>query len=251
MDEKNPNANAGDTAQGASNDSEPQYATLDQITDATSEMINKALTARNKQVESRVEKMLGDKLAELNKSFEDKLAKLLEANTQKSESVESSKKDTKSAPVEDNPAVKELQSQLAKVTKQLETTEREKKVETARARDKELRQKLSDELVKAGVDPARVKHAVGILVDSEKCVRYVDDTDEIVFLNSEGEEADLKSGTKSWIKTDDGKFYALPKGTRGSGERPTSKQGTTPSSSDPKAEMNGILAEAWTSGLFR
>lgn len=244
-------ANAGDTAQGAGNgEGEPQYATLDEITDATSEMINKALTNRNKQVEAKVEKAI----AELQKSFEEKLSALLDASKKAPEPAADDKPANGKAPanaapkVEENPVVKELQAKLATMQKQLETTEREKRAERDRARDKDLRQKLSDELVKSGVDPTRVRHAVGLLVDADKRVRYVDDTDEIVFVKDEdGEEVDLRAGLKSWAKSEDAKIYMPARGTTGSGDRASSKQ-KNQNGANPVEELGNALLDAFTRG---
>lgn len=248
-------ANAGDTANAGG---EAQYATLDQITDATSEMINKALTSRNKQVEAKVEKAI----SELQKSFEEKLNALLEANKKTSTSETATqnsgtegagkaptKEATKEAPkVEENPVVKELQAKLATVQKQLEATEREKRAERDRARDRDLRQKLSDELVKSGIDPTRVRHAVGLLVDADKRVRYVGDTDEVTFVKDEdGDEVDLKAGVKAWLKTDDAKIYLPARGTTGSGDRSSSKQ-KTQNGANPLEDLNNALLDALNRG---
>lgn len=196
-------AKAGDTAQGSG---EPQYATLDQITDATSEMINKALTARNKQLEAKVEKTL----AELTKKFEERVSQIQTAP---------GNKDSGEPKVEDTPVYKGLQKQLTEMQQKLELAEREKSAERSRARDRDLRARLSDELVKAGVDPSRVRHAVGLLVDSDKRVRNVDDTDEAVFLDTDGQEVDFRTGLKSWLKSEDAKIYMPARGTTGTGER--------------------------------
>lgn len=239
-------ADGSDKPQG-NEGGEPQYATLDQITDATSEMINKALTNRNKQVEAKVEKAI----AELQKSFEEKLTALLEANKKAPEPTVDDKKSKESAnaapKVEENPVVKELQAKLATVQKQLETTEREKRAERDRARDKDLRQKLSDELVKSGVDPTRVRHAVGLLADADKRVRYVDDTDEVVFLDEDGEPLDLKSGVKNWAKTEDAKIYMPARGTTGSGDRSSTKQ-KSQSGTNPLDALGSALVDAFNRG---
>lgn len=209
-------ANPGDNGQGG----EPQYATLDQVTDAVSEMINKAITNRNKQVESKMDKMLSD----LTAKFEERL--------KASAPTPSSSAEPK---VEDAPAYKGLQKQLSDMQQKLEAAERAKRSETLRAKDKDLRQRLSDELVKAGVDPSRVRHAVGLLVDSDKRVRYVDDeTDDVVFSDDDNQEVDFKTGLRSWLKSDDAKIYMSARGTTGSGDRrspeKTSKNGTSATS---------------------
>lgn len=234
------NDKAGDTAQGTEKEgSEPKYATLEEVTTAVSEMINKAITSRNKQVESKVEKMLVDLSTKMEEKF-----KLFEPKSEDpAVKDKTDPKDTKSAP-EETAAMKALQKQLADVQSKLEATEKEKKAARDRARDKDLRQMLADELVKSGIDPARVKHAVGLLVDSEKSVRYVaDDTDDISF-KFDNEDVDLKTGIKNWLKSDDAKIYMPPRGTTGAGGNRTLERRPQQQGNNILEELGNSIAEA-------
>src|SRR5207253_1798980 len=91
--------------------------------------------------------------------------------------------------------------------------------ERERRRSSALRQRLTDELVKGGMDGARARHAVGFLVDVEKRVKYAaDDADELVFADGD-EDLDLAAGLKAWLKSEDAKLYLPPRGVAGSGDR--------------------------------
>lgn len=225
------NANEGDTSQGG----EPKYATIEEVTEAVSELVNKAITNRNKAFEGKMTGML----SELTAKFEERM------KAQAAPAPSSSGPESK---VEDTPVFKGLQKQLADMQQKLEATEREKRAERAKGRDKDLRQRLSDELTKAGVDPARVRHAVGFLVDSDKRVRYVDeDTDEVVFTDEDNQEVDFRTGLRNWMKSDDSKIYQSARGTTGTGDRrpqeKTSRNGSSNVNQAQAAEdaMLGLL----------
>ena len=127
-----------------------------------------------------------------------------------------------------------------------ELTQREKKAaderdaERAKAKDGLLRQKLTDALVSGGVEAPRARHAVGLLVDAEKRVRWSEEDDKLVFQRGEHDEVDLAVGIKDWLKTDDGKFYLPPKGAQGSGDRP----GANPPRAPGGAPNRSALAQA-------
>lgn len=228
---KDDDANPGDTGQG----SEPKYATIEEVTDAVADMINKAITNRNKAFENKMSGMLN----ELSSKFEEKMKASAPQQTATSGSEPK---------VEDSPVYKGLQKQMADLQQKYETAEREKRAEKARGKDKDLRQRLSDELVKAGVDPSRVRHAVGLLVDSDKRVRYVEeDSEEVVFADEDNQEVDFRTGLRNWVKSEDAKIYISARGTTGSGDRrsqdKTSSKGSNNNNSAAMAEdaMLGLM----------
>lgn len=220
------NDKVGDTTEGGG----PNYATLDEIVGVVSEMVNKAITSRNKQVESKVDKLFND----FSAKFEERLSKL---PTDKPQSSGTEPR------IEETPVYKGLQKQLSDLQHKLETAENEKRAERSKARDKDLRQKLGDELVKSGIDPTRVRHAVGLLVDADKRIRYVDeDSDEVVFKDSDDQEVDFRTGLKNWVKSDDAKIYMPARGATGSGDRrPAERKGASSQSNNALEEVGMSL----------
>ncbi len=220
MSDDNEHDQAGDTAPGAS-----ASLTADQIVDIVSEVVNKAITARSKSTDSKVEKAL----SEFSKQFETRFSELNKEKTVASGEPK----------VEDAPAYKGMQKQLSDLQSKLESAENAKAAERLRGREKDLRARVADDLIKNGVDPTRVRHAVGLLIDADKKVRHVDDdTDEVVFTDSDDQEVDYKTGLKSWLKSDDAKIYMAARGTTGTGSQRSPGQNSSKNNSN-----NGESAE--------
>lgn len=194
-----------DSSQG----NEPKFVTED--------VLNKAITARLSQLEKKQKEQLAEALNSLapmlDKALEDKLA----AKPQDPPS----KKDRNS--VEDDPQFKGLKKELAELKAKADAAEAKAAQEAAKAKEAALRQKVADELGKHGIDSQRARHAMSFIVDAERRVRY-DDDDNLVFRDSDGQELDLMSGVKAWVKSDDAKIYLPPKGASGSGDRPAKTQ---------------------------
>ena len=87
-------------------------------------------------------------------------------------------------------------------------------------RDAALRQRVGEVLAGAGIEGVRARHAIGLLVDAEKRVRWSDDGESLVFRTADRDDAELEPGLRGWLKTDDAKLYLPPKGSQGSGDRP-------------------------------
>lgn len=145
--------------------------------------------------------------------------------------------------IENDPKFKGLQKQLEELTKQATTARQERDAEKAKQRDIALRQSLSEHLTKSGVDPKYVKHAVGLLVDAEKRVRYTEDGESIAFRDNDGTEIDLPTGLKSWVKSDDAKIYLPPRGASGSGDRPGGRP-AAPGASGSTSTSRGEVGRA-------
>lgn len=177
------------------------------------ELINRAITARF----STFEKKISQQVTEAVNGLFPKLDELVQSKLQPTTSS-SSPSDAKS--VDESPHVKGLQKRLAELEEQGRKFREERDAERLRARDVALRQRLTDELAKHGVDSRYVRQAVGFLVDAEKRVRWQDDEGEaLVFRDADGSELDLTTGLRSWVKTDDAKIYQPPRGASGSGDR--------------------------------
>lgn len=177
----------------------------------TAEELNKAITARFTDHQKKLEKHLET----FSGTLTGKLEELLK-------SVPAPKStDTADPPksASESPEFKGLMKQMEEIKRENLKIQQERDAERTKSKDATLRQQLSDALIKNGVDANRVKHAVGILVDSEKRVRFEEDGESIVFKDDDNTDVDLTTGIKSWVKSDDGKFYLPPRGVNGSGDR--------------------------------
>lgn len=179
----------------------------------TAEELNRAITARFSDHQKKLEKHLDG----FSTSLMGKLEDLIKTAPPSSATAEP----TKSAA--ESPEFKGLMKQMAELEKVNQRIQLERDAERTKSRDAALRQNLSDALIKHGVDATRVKHAVGILVDSEKRVRFEDDGETLVFKDTDNTDVDLLTGVKSWVKSDDGKFFLPPRGVNGSGDRGAGK----------------------------
>ena len=108
----------------------------------------------------------------------------------------------------------------------------------------DLRRTLAEELQTNGADPVRVPIAVGHLIDSSRRVKFeTDDEDDAppIFRLDEQQSVDLKTGIKTWIKTDEGKFFLPPSGANGSGSRPSKANGGTQEKLTPEQQQERMM----------
>lgn len=204
----------------------------------TSEMITGAVKAHlekaTKKLSSDLTASIGNSLAETLTAYEAKRqeeAAAAEAeraaHAAESEGKAGKGGKPKDADVENSPIVKGMQKQLAEATKKIKEAEERAAAEKAKQRDGALRQQLTEQLGKHGVDPKRMVHALSYLVDGTKTVRYSDDGDTIVFKDADGSDLDLTTGLKGWAQSDEAKIYLPPRGASGSGDRPAGKSTAT------------------------
>jgi hypothetical protein len=106
------------------------------------------------------------------------------------------------------------------LTRQADEARSERDTERARGRDAQMRQRLGDALSAAGIDGVRARHAVGLLVDAERRVRWSEDGTALLFRTDGHDELELALGLREWLKTDDAKLYLPARGAQGSGDRP-------------------------------
>lgn len=201
-------------------DDAPKAVTLEDVT----AIVNKAISSRNTAFEKRVADMLGTALSPIS-------TKLEELGTVRPQGQPEPKPGDQVAKIEDSPQFKGMQKQLADALETIKTVKGDADREKATTKDMKLRQTVTDALTKIGIDPARVKIALGHLVDAEKRVRFGDD-DAIVMKADDGQEVDLDTAIKSWAKTDDAKVFMPPQGIRGSGnlggKKPNAPQSNAP-----------------------
>jgi hypothetical protein len=168
----------------------------------TETQLQSVLTERLRAFEQK----LGQSLSALGPKLRDELSALLPKPEPKPPAAEGK---------DGNPELRRLQEQVTQLTKQAEDARAERDTERARARDTTLRQRLIEALSVAGIEGVRARHAVGLLVDAERRVRWGEDGATIAF-----DDADLATGLREWLKTEDAKIYLPPRGAAGSGDRP-------------------------------
>jgi hypothetical protein len=192
----------------------------------TSEDLNRAISKRLGEFSAKQEKAFTDLASGLGSKLDALVANPAPAR----DSAAAGKGESPAGSVEDHPLVKGLQKRLSELETSTKAAHESAAAEKAKSRDAEMRRRLSDSLASHGVDSARMKHAIGYLVDAQKMVRLSEDGETIVFKDESDGDLDLATGLKAWVKTDDGKLYIPPRGAQGSGDR----GGATPAkSNDP------------------
>ena len=215
-----------------SNEQATSGLTAESVTALVNEVVNKAISARNKDVDKKFQATM----TELMSKFEEKLKAVTPAPVSNPDEPK----------VEDSPVYKGMQKKFAELQEKFEQSEREKAEERNKARDIAMRQRVADELVKAGVDPSRTRHALALLVDSEKRVKY-DDDGEIVFRDLDNQELDFATGLRSWAKSEDAKVFMPARGSTGSGDRrPASRK---PASNNGSASLEDEIGESLLGAL--
>lgn len=183
----------------------------------TVEQMNAAITARMKALETKVENSIGSKLTDFSTKLSETLAQQFEAMKPKEAPPADKGKDT---PKVEDPAVKQLREELAAMKQANQRIDSERKAERAKAREATLRSSVTNALTATGMPAALAKKAVFELVDGTKRVGWQsDESESLVFKTDDGEHLDLDSGLKSWLGSEDAKFYKAPTGTTGSGDR--------------------------------
>jgi hypothetical protein len=205
----------------------------------TEDQLNRAITARLTAFAKAQEKSM----TEFSASLMGKLEELVKTSAPVPPAGDPK-------PPGDSPELKGALKRLAELEQTNKQIQAERDAERGRARDAHLRQQLSDALVKHGVDATRVRHAVGILIDSEKRVRFDDDGESVVFKDpTDNQDVDLLTGVRSWVKSDDGKFYLPPRGVNGSGDRGAGKALQTKQQTGPipsAADIGELFLKEYT-----
>lgn len=186
--------------------------------------VNKAITGRlsdfAKKQETTLKSTLSTTLASLVGDIDKALDTKLEAFKSQIPTPESKAGDTKTPAVTDTPEYRGLKKQLDDTAAQVRASAEREKVAMESAKATRLRQGVAEMLAKKGFDPARVRLAVGQLIDVDKRARIDGEGDDerIVIKDTDG-EVDLETGVDAWAKTDEAKIYLPPRGSAGSGDR--------------------------------
>ena len=192
----------------------PSYVTDDQL--------QAALTTRFRGFEQKIDKTLTDTLGALVEKLRGELAPVLALAKPEPGDAQGGQPEGGSGPAAPapSPELRKLQDQITLLTKQADDARSERDTERARGRDSLLRQRVTDALSGVGIEGVRARHAVGLLVDAERRVRWSDAGDQIVFRTDAHDDLELGAGVREWLKTDDAKLYMPPRGAAGSGDRP-------------------------------
>lgn len=186
-------ANGGENPQGSS---APEALTIE----AVNKLVNSAITGHLKREAEK-------QTAAFSKLIEEHVGKLVE------QLKPAPKPDDKPG---DSPELNALKKQLEESTRIQKQIIAERDAERLAARNLKLRTTVTDQLVAAGVDPSRAKHALAYLVDGEKRVDF--DGDAIVFKDDSSGALPLAEGLKSWVKSPEAKLYLPPAGGGGTGQ---------------------------------
>jgi hypothetical protein len=206
-----------DQPQGNGAPQAPQGDAPSSVTEEkVAEIVNRAISARNKMFQDQI----GKQLDGVTKSIQENLKGLTEQFAAGSATKDGKKgKKEGEEGADESPVLKSLQRQLADLKADNERIAQSAAAEKAKNRDSSLRQKLAESLGEMGLkDAVRVKHAIHHLVDGEKRVSYGEEGEAIVFRDSDDSVLDLATGLKSWMKSEDGKYFLPPTGARGSGD---------------------------------
>lgn len=219
-----------DGANGTSGGDAPKYVTEEQL--------NKAITARFKSFETKVDKSFADFGTNITTSFTSKFDEVLSSKLDSLKPPAQAADDkggkgkggseTAPTPFHETPEWKALQKQLADQQKIIDGERKEKEALKTAERERSLRSAVAELAGEKGLDAKRAKHLIHSLVDGEKRIRWADDGQSVVFRADDGEDVPLKDGLEHFFKTDEGKFFLPPSGAAGSGGRPGGSAGAAP-----------------------
>lgn len=205
------------------------------------EDVNRAITARFRDFDKKIESRLGEQFS----SLKSEMAELMAAKPAEADAKPPA--DAKAHSVEDSPAVKSLQKQLAEIKNKNAEIERLRAEEAQKSRDLAMRGKLTEALASHGIEGTRAKGALALLVDADKRVSC-DPDGTIVFRDANGDALDLQTGLKSWVGGEDAKLYLPPRGAAGSGDSNRSStssgiRGNAPP--DPVANLTSLIGQRY------
>jgi len=231
MPDDKPQGTPSQTEQGKD---EPKFVTEEQL--------NRAISARLGDFGKKIEKQFETFGGSLTTSL---AAKLDELVTGKLEALAPPEKSAPAKPQSwtDSPEYKAMQRRLEASEKQIEQERQEKAAAAAKSQAQSLRTKLSESLAAGGISGKSLQFALGVLLDSEKRVRF-DEDERPLFKTDDGDELPLADGLKVWLKSDDAKVFLPPRGTTGSGHRPVATTPTNGTTGVPAGQLGQRLAKA-------
>lgn len=147
-----------------------------------------------------------------------------------------------------DPLTRTLQRQIEELKAENKKRDEQLTAERAKTRTITVKQKLREGLEKRGVtDPYRVKAATAVLLDQEKKVGFSESFDDAAGFDTDGAPIELDTFLDGWLKTDEGQFFAPPKGAQGTGRapaRPMNRGGGREQDNGGVADVGDLLADA-------
>ncbi len=206
--------------QGNGSPQEPQGGTPSSVNEErVAEIVNRAISARHKSFQEQFNKQLETSLKGITESISVLAERSAPSPSPSPQGNGEAPKRNRDETVDESPAFKSLQRQFADLKAENERNAQAANAERLKTRDTVLRQRVSESLAEIGIrEPARIKQAIHHLVDGEKRIAYDEDSNSLVFRDSDDAVLDLTTGLKSWSKSDDGKHFLPPTGARGSGD---------------------------------
>jgi len=191
----------------------------DKLEERINEIVNRALTARDKRQQTALEK-----------SIADAVAKAIPKPAPAPEPADGDDKAKGSGKVD--PQVRLALERVTKLEEQLAAEKKVREAVEARAREDRTRSDLRTALKTVGVKDEAIEIAVGHIIDSRRLVKFDDEGRPILTVSrvrSKGSQAealefnDLVDGAKDWAKTPEAAFFlpAPAGGTQTGARRPT------------------------------
>jgi predicted nucleic acid-binding Zn-ribbon protein len=209
----------GDAAGGGGEggDAAPKYVTEDQLNKAIGNRLKAGFDSFKKEITGSIAETIGGLTSQLDAALDAKLEKFA-APPKDAAGKDKDKGGT--VDIDNHPTVKGLLRQLEEQKKATDKVNAEAETARQRVADQDLRAQLSTALNAAGVkDPARLRLAVGNLVDAEKRVRWSEDGKALIYNDPTDGDVDLGSGLAGWAKTEDAKLFLSPNSVQGSGDK--------------------------------
>lgn len=147
--------------------------------------------------------------------------------------------------LEEHPMFQELKKQSDAQRKELERMQAQRKEEAKKAAEATARERKTrlattvDTLLSKVVAPGRAAHARALLTHPDNNrIQYEDeDSDNLVFIDDNGDKVPLDKGLKLWLKTDDAKHFLPPINPGGSGGGPGNVLGFGANPNDPRNKL--------------
>lgn len=217
---------------------------LDGIKSLVSNIVNSAISARDK--------MADKKRAEDRDAVKNEFAKLLDEKLSAHRPATDDDKDGKKGrrSKEEDVELTALRKSLEDLRQQNEATMQRAQRERAKNIDGAVRNAIFEALSEHGLDTQRAKAAYAAFKLDERIESQVDDESDavsVLFRDDDGQQVPLKDGVKRWVKTDAAKIYLPPTGAKGSGSRPANSSGQKGALSEADIRQN--LGEALKNAL--
>ena len=215
---------------------QPSGVTEDRVNEIVTKAVKRQIGDFAKQQATAQETFATTLTERLLGSLDEKLSAFKPA-----EPTPSGKKDP---PAESSAELKQLRKELDETKKQLKLAADAEVNEKANARAATFRSDVETELAKHGSNAA--KHARAALAEDGRIKYASDDSNEIVFVDDDGDEVPLNKGVPGWLKSADGKRFMPPSGASGSGARPdrgsgTQKSGNSGNGAASKSDLGQAL----------